>query len=207
MKLILVDDHHIVRQGMKFLLSTQPQYEVVEDFSNGQQLIDYLKTTQDYPEVIVMDLVMPEMNGIETTAYIKTHYPDIKVLILSSFVDEVHVLGVLHAGADGFEIKDSEPDVLIETINRVYNGEKVFHPHVMKVKNQAGTLPHLENPLSKREIEVLREMSNGYTNKEIAEVLFVSEKTIKTHVSHIFTKLQVTDRTQASLYAVKYQLI
>ncbi|MCU7557319.1 response regulator transcription factor [Macrococcus capreoli] len=205
MKIIIVDDHHIVRQGMKFLLSTEKAFEVVADFSDGSELISYL-AMHDQPDLIIMDLVMPNMNGIATTKVIKRDYPNVLVLILSSFVDEEHVMGVIEAGADGYEMKDSEPDVLIQTIKRVLSGEAAFHPSVEAYKASGLNLPHVKNPLSKRELEVLEEMSKGLTNKEIAEKLFVSEKTVKTHVSHIFTKLEVKDRTQASMYGAKYNL-
>ncbi|GGB02043.1 response regulator transcription factor [Macrococcus hajekii] len=204
--LILVDDHHIVRQGLKFLVASMTDYEVMADFSDGSEVIEYLKENEQ-PDCILMDLVMPKMNGIETTKYIKQYYPQIKVLILSSYVDEEHVIGVMEAGADGYEVKDAEPSELIETIHQVVQGKRVFHPSVMTAAESAESLPHLNNRLSKRELEVLEQMTKGLTNKEIADILFVSEKTIKTHISHIFTKLEVTDRTQAAIYAMKYNLI
>lgn len=206
MDIILVDDHHIVRQGMKFLLSTEASFNVIADFNNGRELLEHLDETQ-LPDLIIMDLVMPELNGIEATRRIKAEYPDVKVLVLSSFIDEEHVLGVMDAGADGYEMKDSEPKALITTIKQIAAGEQIFHPDVMKVRKSGMNLAHLRNPLSKRELEVLKAMSEGLTNKEIAEKLFVSEKTVKTHVSHIFAKLEVGDRTQASMYGVKYKLI
>lgn len=206
MDIILVDDHHIVRQGMKFLLSTEESFNVIADFNNGRELLEHLDEMQ-LPNLIIMDLVMPELNGIEATRRIKAKYPDVKVLVLSSFIDEEHVLGVMDAGADGYEMKDSEPKALINTIKQIAAGEQIFHPDVMKVRKSGMNLAHLRNPLSKRELEVLKAMSEGLTNKEIAEKLFVSEKTVKTHVSHIFAKLEVGDRTQASMYGVKYKLI
>ncbi|TDM04664.1 response regulator transcription factor [Macrococcus carouselicus] len=204
--LILVDDHHIVRQGLKFLIASMTDYKVKADFSDGTELLDYL-TTNEPPDCILMDLVMPKMDGIETTKYIKQHYPAIKVLILSSYVDEEHVIGVMEAGADGYEVKDAEPSQLIETIHQVARGERHFHPSVMIAAESAESLPHLKNKLSKRELEVLEEMTKGQTNREIADILFVSEKTVKTHVSHIFAKLEVTDRTQAAIYAMTYNLV
>lgn len=205
MKIIIVDDHHIVRQGMLFLLSTEADFEVVADFSDGSEVVDYLGEN-NAPDLVIMDLVMPKMDGIATTKVIKASFPKVKVLVLSSFVDEEHVMGVIEAGADGYEMKDSEPDVLIHTIKRVLAGEQAFHPSVEAFKEAGMKLPHVKNPLSKRELEVLEEMSKGLTNKEIAEKLFVSEKTVKTHVSHIFSKLEVKDRTQASMYGAKYNL-
>ncbi len=206
MDIILVDDHHIVRQGMKFLLSTEESFNVIADFNNGRELLEHLDEMQ-LPNLIIMDLVMPELNGIEATRQVKAKFPDVKVLVLSSFIDEEHVLGVMDAGADGYEMKDSEPKALINTIKQIAAGEQIFHPDVMEVRKSGMNLAHLRNPLSKRELEVLKAMSEGLTNKEIAEQLFVSEKTVKTHVSHIFAKLEVGDRTQASMYGVKYKLI
>lgn len=206
MNIILVDDHHIVRQGMKFLLSTEESFNVIADFNNGRELLEHLDKTH-LPDLIIMDLVMPELNGIEATRQVKAKFPEVKVLVLSSFIDEEHVLGVMDAGADGYEMKDSEPKALIKTIKQIAAGEQIYHPDVMKVRKSGMNLAHLRNPLSKRELEVLKAMSEGLTNKEIAEQLFVSEKTVKTHVSHIFAKLEVGDRTQASMYGVKYKLI
>ncbi|WZE72552.1 response regulator [Macrococcus sp. CCM 2573] len=206
MDIILVDDHHIVRQGMKFLLSTEESFNVIADFNNGRELLEHLDEMQ-LPNLIIMDLVMPELNGIEATRQVKAKFPDVKVLVLSSFIDEEHVLGVMDAGADGYEMKDSESKALINTIKQIAAGEQIFHPDVMEVRKSGMNLAHLRNPLSKRELEVLKAMSEGLTNKEIAEQLFVSEKTVKTHVSHIFAKLEVGDRTQASMYGVKYKLI
>ncbi|TDM21216.1 response regulator transcription factor [Macrococcoides canis] len=206
MNIILVDDHHIVRQGMKFLLSTEESFNVIADFNNGRELLEHLDETH-LPDLIIMDLVMPQLNGIEATRQVKAKFPDVKVLVLSSFIDEEHVLGVMDAGADGYEMKDSEPKALITTIKQIAAGEQIYHPDVMKVRKSGMNLAHLRNPLSKRELEVLKAMSEGLTNKEIAEQLFVSEKTVKTHVSHIFAKLEVGDRTQASMYGMKYKLI
>ncbi|CDR65054.1 TPA: response regulator transcription factor [Staphylococcus argenteus] len=205
-KVILVDDHYIVRQGLRFLLSTIENLEVIQDFSDGKSFLEYLKD-HEHPDIVLLDLVMPEMNGIEITEYIKTHYPKIKVLVLTSYVDDEHVISAINKGADGYEMKDVEPQQLIDTIRRVMNGEKMIHPKAQDVFETVSQKPHYTNKLSKREIEVLREMVKGKTNKEIAETLFVSEKTIKTHVSHIFSKLQVSDRTQAAIYAMENKLI
>lgn len=205
-KIILVDDHHIVRQGLRFLIDTVEDFEILEDFSSGHQLLEYLQDNE-MPDVVLLDLVMPEMNGIEITGVVKSQYPNIKILVLTSFYDEEHVISALDKGADGYEIKDVEPEALIQTIRDVLNGEKKIHPKVQSIISESTQKPHRENKLSKRELEVLSEMVKGKTNKEIAEVLFVSEKTIKTHVSHILNKLKVTDRTQAAVYAMEHHLI
>ena len=205
-KIILVDDHHIVRQGLRFLLSTIDDFEVIQDFSNGQEFIDFINRDEQ-PDIVLLDLVMPDMNGIQITKYLKENYPNIKILVLTSYVDDEHVISAINQGADGYEMKDVEPEQLITTIRQVLEGNKVIHPKAQDVFEAVSQKPHNTNKLSKREIEVLREMVKGKTNKEIAETLFVSEKTIKTHVSHIFAKLQVNDRTQAAIYAMENKLI
>ncbi|WP_324173829.1 response regulator transcription factor [Staphylococcus pseudintermedius] len=206
-KIALVDDHFIVRQGLEFLLSTQPQIEVVGSFGEGQALLDALATDQIEPELILVDLVMPEMNGITLIQKLKEQYAGIKILVLTSYVDEEHVMSAMQAGADGYEMKDVDPEALMTSIETVLQGDKVIHKDAQQVMDTVITKPHMLNKLSKRETEVLKEMAKGKTNKEIAETLFVSEKTIKTHVSHIFSKLEVTDRTQAAIYAMENHLI
>ncbi|EGQ3490859.1 response regulator transcription factor [Staphylococcus pseudintermedius] len=206
-KIALVDDHFIVRQGIEFLLSTQPQIEVVGSFGEGQALLDALATDQIEPELILVDLVMPEMNGITLIQKLKEQHTGIKILVLTSYVDEEHVMSAMQAGADGYEMKDVDPEALMTSIETVLQGDKVIHKDAQQVMDTVITKPHMLNKLSKRETEVLKEMAKGKTNKEIAETLFVSEKTIKTHVSHIFSKLEVTDRTQAAIYAMENHLI
>ncbi|MDU9283863.1 response regulator transcription factor [Staphylococcus pseudintermedius] len=206
-KIALVDDHFIVRQGLEFLLSTQPQIEVVGSFGEGQALLDALATDQIEPELILVDLVMPEMNGITLIQKLKEQHADIKILVLTSYVDEEHVMSAMQAGADGYEMKDVDPEALMTSIETVLQGDKVIHKDAQQVMDTVITKAHMLNKLSKRETEVLKEMAKGKTNKEIAETLFVSEKTIKTHVSHIFSKLEVTDRTQAAIYAMENHLI
>lgn len=206
-KIALVDDHFIVRQGLEFLLSTQPQIEVVGSFGEGQALLDALATDQIEPELILVDLVMPEMNGITLIQKLKEQHTGIKILVLTSYVDEEHVMSAMQAGADGYEMKDVDPEALMTSIETVLQGDKVIHKDAQQVMDTVITKPHMLNKLSKRETEVLKEMAKGKTNKEIAETLFVSEKTIKTHVSHIFSKLEVTDRTQAAIYAVENHLV
>ncbi|MFP4923072.1 DNA-binding response regulator, partial [Staphylococcus pseudintermedius] len=131
----------------------------------------------------------------------------IKILVLTSYVDEEHVMSAMQAGADGYEMKDVDPEALMTSIETVLQGDKVIHKDAQQVMDTVITKPHMLNKLSKRETEVLKEMAKGKTNKEIAETLFVSEKTIKTHVSHIFSKLEVTDRTQAAIYAMENHLV
>ncbi|UXR77696.1 MULTISPECIES: response regulator transcription factor [unclassified Staphylococcus] len=206
-KVAIVDDHYIVRQGLEFLLSTRDTIEMVGSFSAGQELLDALHDNICQPELVLVDLVMPEMNGITLIQQLKQQYPKIKILVLTSYVDEEHVISAMQVGADGYEMKDVEPEQLMASIQRVLEGDTVIHKEAQQVMEVVNNKPHIQNKLSKRETEVLKEMAKGKTNKEIADVLFVSEKTIKTHVSHILSKLEVTDRTQAALYAMSNHLI
>lgn len=204
--IVLIDDHHIVRQGLEFLISTVEGLDIQASFSDGEAFIKYLNEN-NIPDLVLLDLVMPNMNGIEVTHYIKTYYPYIKVLVLTSYVDDEYVMSAINEGADGYEIKDVEPQKLIATITKVLNNERIIHPKAKNVIDAMHEKPHFNNKLSKREMEVLKEMVKGKTNKDIAKSLFVSEKTVKTHVSHIFNKLQVSDRTQAAIYAIENKLI
>lgn len=204
--IVLIDDHHIVRQGLEFLISTVEGLDIQASFSDGDAFIKYLNEN-NMPDLVLLDLVMPKMNGIEVTHYIKKYYPYIKVLVLTSYVDDEYVMSAVNEGADGYEIKDVEPQKLIATITKVLNNEKIIHPKAKNVIDAMHEKPHFNNKLSKREMEVLKEMVKGKTNKDIAKSLFVSEKTVKTHVSHIFNKLQVSDRTQAAIYAIENKLI
>ena len=204
--IVLIDDHHIVRQGLEFLISTVEGLDIQASFSDGDAFIKYLNEN-NMPDLVLLDLVMPNMNGIEVTHYIKKYYPNVKVLVLTSYVDDEYVMSAINEGADGYEIKDVEPQKLIATINKVLNNEKIIHPKAKNVIDAMHEKPHFNNKLSKREMEVLKEMVKGKTNKDIAKSLFVSEKTVKTHVSHIFNKLQVSDRTQAAIYAIENKLI
>lgn len=205
--IILTDDHHIVREGMKFLLSTTNDITVKKDFSNGEDTLEYLKEHHDEIDLVLLDLVMPEMNGIEVTRHIKRDFPKVKVLILSSFTSEEYIRPVYQAKADGYIIKEMEASELIQAIQDCINGEKVIHPSITNVMTDEDELPHEKNPLSVRELEVLREIVEGKSNREIGEALFVSEKTVKTHVSHILSKLEVSDRTKVVIYALKHNLV
>lgn len=207
-KVLIVDDHHVVRRGLLFFLKTQKDIEVVGEASNGKEAIELTASLQ--PDIILMDLVMPEMDGIQATKHIKAKYPNIQIIMLTSFSDRDHVVPAIEAGAAGYQLKDIEPDELVLAIRRVMDGENIMHPQVTTqlIQNQemASELPHMLHPLTNREQDVLGELTKGKSNKEIASSLFVTEKTVKTHISNIFAKLEVQDRTQAALYAVKHGL-
>lgn len=206
-RVLIADDHHIVRRGLLFFLKTQKDIEIVGEAKNGVEAVELANSLR--PDVILMDLVMPEVDGVEATRRITEKGLPCKVLILTSFSDQDHVIPAIRAGASGYQLKDLEPDQLIAAIHAVHRGESQLHPkvtsHVMShfTRNVSSTKP-LHEELTKRELEVLVEIAKGKSNKEIAASLFITEKTVKTHVSNILAKLELADRTQAALYAVKH---
>lgn len=207
-KVLIADDHHVVRRGLLFFLKTQKDIQIVGEATNGREAVELAATHR--PDIILMDLVMPEMDGIEATKQVKKRFPDIEVLILTSFSDRDHVIPAIEAGAAGYQLKDIEPDELVESIRKIIRGENTLHPQattqLMKNKEPREKPPHVLYPLTPREQDVLSELTKGKSNREIAASLFVTEKTVKTHISNIFSKLSVQDRTQAALYAVKHGL-
>ncbi|MDK6863527.1 MULTISPECIES: response regulator [Nosocomiicoccus] len=206
MNIVITDDHAVVREGMKFLLSTTEDLKVVKDVDSGAKLIQFLEDNHKMIDLVLLDLVMPEMDGMAVLEIVKRDFPKLKVVILTSYTSEEYVRPALNKKADGYLIKEMDADDLIESLRRVANGDQVIHPDVELMLSK-GQLPHQKNVLSTRELEVLKEMVLGKSNKEIAETLFVSEKTVKTHVSHILNKLEVSDRTQAVVYAIRHHII
>ncbi|SES20109.1 response regulator transcription factor [Psychrobacillus sp. OK032] len=207
-RVLIADDHHVVRRGLMFFLKTQKDMDIVGEASNGKEAVELTATLK--PDIVLMDLVMPEMDGIQATKRIKAKYPQIQILMLTSFSDRDHVIPALKAGAAGYQLKDIEPDDLAEAIRKLMRGENTLHPEATsQLQKEVEVLPlspHEEHPLTPREQDVLSELTKGKSNREIASSLFVTEKTVKTHISNIFVKLQVQDRTQAALYAVKHGL-
>jgi len=207
-RVLIADDHHVVRRGLLFFLKTQKDIEVVGEAKNGHEAVSLAESIQ--PDIILMDLVMPELDGIQATKRIKAKFPKIEILMLTSFSDRDHVVPAMEAGAAGYQLKDIAPDELVLSIRRIMRGENTLHPEATTTlemdRQEAQNAPHSLNPLTPREQDVLAELTKGKSNREIASSLFVTEKTVKTHISNIFTKLQVQDRTQAALYAVKHGL-
>ncbi|MCX2828936.1 DNA-binding response regulator [Bacillus pseudomycoides] len=212
-KVLLVDDHTVVLKGLAFFLSTQEDLELVGEANNGKEALKKIGEAQ--PDIVLMDLYMPEMDGIEATSCIKKEYPNVKVLVLTSFSDQAHVLPALKAGASGYILKDVEPDQLVEAIRSAYKGNIQLHPDIASAL-LSQTLPQEEKQessnihvdvLTARENEVLQLLAKGMSNKEIASVLVITEKTVKAHVSSILGKLNLSDRTQAALYAVKNGIV
>ncbi|TFD96301.1 response regulator transcription factor [Jeotgalibacillus sp. R-1-5s-1] len=207
-KLLIADDHHVVRRGLVFFLKTQKDIEIVGEAKNGLEAVELVKKLQ--PDIVLMDLIMPEMDGIEATREIKRALPGTEIMMLTSFSDQDHVIPAIEAGAAGYQLKDIEPDELVESIRKLIKGENTLHPkatnQLLSRVNQKEPSPHELHQLTRREKDVLLELAKGKSNKEIASALFITEKTVKTHISNLFSKLEVSDRTQAALYAVRHGL-
>lgn len=206
-KILIADDHHVVRKGLVFFLQTQPDLEVVGEASNGEEAIKLATSLE--PHIVLMDLSMPVLDGIEATKELKKQAPHIQVMILTSFSDQDHVIPALEAGASGYQLKESDPDELVTAIRKLMNGENQLHPKVTthlltRLTKSSEKKVNFIDHLTKREKDVLKEIAKGKSNKEIGASLHITEKTVKTHVSNILSKLGVQDRTQAALYAVQH---
>ncbi|MEI4526937.1 response regulator transcription factor [Priestia megaterium] len=206
-KILIADDHHVVRKGLVFFLQTQPDLEVVGEASNGEEALKLATSLE--PHIVLMDLSMPVLDGIEATKELKKQAPHIPVMILTSFSDQDHVIPALEAGASGYQLKESDPDELVAAIRKLMNGENQLHPKVTthlltRLTKSSEKKVNFIDHLTKREKDVLKEIAKGKSNKEIGASLHITEKTVKTHVSNILSKLGVQDRTQAALYAVQH---
>ncbi len=202
-ELVIVDDHGVVRSGVKALIETEPNLKVVGEASDGREALTKVKAQN--PDVVLMDLVMPEMDGVEATGEITKLSPTPKVLILTSFSEEERIIQAIKAGASGYLIKDASPDELVQAIKDVYQGESTLDPKVAgTVLRSVQSEPETSTEeLTDREIEVLELLAEGLPNEDIAEKLYISERTVRSHVSNILAKLDLTNRTQAALYAVR----
>jgi len=205
---LLVDDHEMVRLGVSSYLSIQSDVEVVGEAENGGE--GYEKAMDLRPDVILMDLVMEVMDGIESTKKILKDWPEAKILIVTSFIDDEKVYPAIEAGASGYLLKTSTAHEIANAIRKTYNGERVLEPEVTtKMMEQLSNRNRhvLHEELTNREQEILLLIAQGMSNQEIADELFITLKTVKTHVSNILAKLEVEDRTQAAIYAFKHGLI
>jgi len=204
-RVLIVDDHAIVRKGICALLATESQIEVVAEASNGREAVE--KAQALGPDVILMDIVMPEMDGLEAIHHIIEHQPEIRILVLTSFASVDMVLPAIKAGALGYLLKDSGPEELVRAINQVHCGQSSLHPAIARKLLQEISHPSAHGPdsdsLTEREVTVLKLVAQGCSNREIANQLTVSEATVRTHVSHILAKLELSSRTQAALYALR----
>jgi NarL family two-component system response regulator LiaR len=204
-RVLIVDDHAIVRKGIRALLSEAGGFEVVGEAGNGQEAV--LRAEETHPDVILMDLLMPVMDGIEATRQITSQQPKARILVLTSFAADNKVFPAIKAGASGYLLKDSSPDELVRAIRQVHRGEPSLHPTIARKLLQEIARPADLQPapeaLTAREMEVLRSIAQGLSNQEIADQLMVSEPTVRAHVSRILGKLHLASRTQAALYAVR----
>jgi NarL family two-component system response regulator LiaR len=209
-RVFVADDQAIVRKGIRALLATEADIEVVGEAENGQQAVDSVRELT--PDVILMDLVMPGMDGIEAIRRIVAHQPEARILVLTSFATDDKVFPAIKSGAMGYLLKDSEPEELVQAIHQVYRGESSLHPKIARklLQELSGGPPpssappeRVVEPLTAREVEVLRLVASGKSNQEIAAQLTISEATVRTHVSNILGKLHLVSRTQATLYALR----
>ncbi|MDR7077136.1 NarL family two-component system response regulator LiaR [Neobacillus niacini] len=206
-RVVFVDDHEMVRIGVSAYLSAQPDIEVVGEAADGIRGVELALELR--PDIILMDLVMKEMDGIEATKQIIENWPEAKVIIVTSFLDDEKVYPALEAGATSYMLKTSKADEIANAVRATYHGQSVLEPEVtgkmmLKMRQKQQHLPHEE--LTSREMEILLLMAEGKANQEIADELFIALKTVKTHVSNILSKLSVQDRTQAVIYAFKHSL-
>ncbi|WP_205703837.1 response regulator transcription factor [Candidatus Chloroploca sp. Khr17] len=198
-RVLIADDHHIVRQGLAAMLVARNQMQIVGEARTGREAVALARTLA--PDVIVMDMLMPEMDGLEAIVLIKQENPEAKILVLASFGESARVAAAMHAGAMGYMLKDSEPEELVRAIRSVYQGNLVLTRELaVTLLRPAPTTPHLEQ-FTERELDVLRLLVEGKPNKVIAEQLSISVATVRAHVSNILLKLQVDNRTQAAVVA------
>ncbi|RUL56987.1 response regulator transcription factor [Lysinibacillus antri] len=211
-RILLVEDQAIVRNGLKMIIEQDPQFQIVAQASNGLEALEELNKYR--VDLVLMDVRMPKMNGIEATKRIKITYPELKIIILTTFDDEEYAYQTLKDGASGFLLKSSEPQKLIDSIHSVLNGGLVLQEDVaaklmpkllqqrVTVQNEAPLIP-----LTDRELDIVKLVGEGKTNKEIANSLFLSVGTVKNHITHILQQLDLRDRTQLAIYAVKNGLV
>jgi len=205
-RVLLTDDHAIVRKGIRALLATEQDIQVVGEAGDGMEAVAQAKALQ--PDVILMDLVMPRLDGIEATRQITAELPNTGVLVLTSFAADEKVFPAIKAGALGYLLKDSDPETLVEAIHQVHRGEPSLEPSIarkvlVELSHPPRQQPLTAEPLTERELDVLRLIAQGGSNKEIALKLSVSELTVRSHVSNILGKLHLASRTQAALYALQ----
>jgi NarL family two-component system response regulator LiaR len=202
--IILVDDHEVVRNGVRAYLETLPDFQVVGEAASGEEAIGLVSDL--IPDIVLMDLIMPGLDGVETIRRIKKISPRTQVVVLTSYHEDVHIFPALKAGAISYILKDMKMDKLVEALHRAVQGEVTLHPRVAVrvLQNIRGENPESEplfTELTERELDVLKLIASGLTNSQIAENLVISENTVKGHVSNILSKLHMADRTQVAVYA------
>ena len=204
-RVLITDDHGVVRQGLRMFLSLDPDFEVVGEASNGEEALAMARALG--PDVVLMDLLMPVMDGISATEKIRAELPDVEVIALTSVLEDASVTGAVRAGAIGYLLKDTDSEELSRAIKAAAEGRVHLAPEAAARLMREVRAPDSPEALTDREAEVLRLLARGKANKQIATSLYVSEKTVKAHVSSILMKLGVQSRTQAALYAVRTGLV
>ena len=208
-RILITDDHAVVREGLRTLIGTEPGMEVIGEAADGVEAVQMACKLK--PDVILMDMVMPRMGGLEAIQKIKEQCPEAQLLVLTSFSDDETVFPAIKAGALGYLLKDSSPLDLIQAIHDVHGGNASLPPTIarklIRELNQPPALPRTEEPLTEREVEILKLVAQGMSNQEIAERLTISPRTVGAHVGHILDKLHLANRTQAALYALRQGLV
>jgi two-component system, NarL family, response regulator LiaR len=204
-RLLIADDHSVVRQGLRMFLSLDPELDVVGEAKNGLEAVEMARALQ--PDVVLMDLLMPVMDGITAIQTIRQELPNVEVVALTSVLEDASIVGAVRAGAIGYLLKDTEADDLCQAIKAAAAGQVQLSPQAATRLMREVRAPESPEKLTDRETEVLRLIARGYSNKEIAQELIIGEKTVKTHVSNILGKLSLLSRTQAALYAVRIGLV
>jgi two-component system, NarL family, response regulator LiaR len=204
-RVLLVDDHALVREGIKMYLRFDKQLEVVGEATNGEEAL--VKVASLKPDVVLMDLVMPIMDGVSAIAKLKRQYPEVEIIALTSVLEDDKIFGAVQGGAIGYLLKDSQPQDLIGAVHAAGRGEVRLHPEVAKRFVRQIKTPDMREALTPRETDMLRLIGRGYTNKAICAEFGVSMHTVKTHVTLLFDKIGVVSRTQAALFAVKHGLV
>jgi NarL family two-component system response regulator LiaR len=204
-RILVVDDHGVVRQGLRMFLSLDPEFQIVGEATDGAEAVALTRKLR--PDVVLMDLLMPGTDGIQATAAIRSQVPDTEVVALTSVLEDDAVIGAVRAGAIGYLLKDAQPDELGRAIRAAAAGQVLLSPKAAERLIREVRAPEAPEKLTEREVDVLRLLADGQSNKEIAQNLTIGEKTVKTHVSNILAKLGVASRTQAALYAARIGLV